>query len=88
MFGGNVQKMLVGSSPISGDTLSFFKVVLGIHIHEAYGQTEVSAPGTLTHPLDPTAGHVGGPPPQLKIRLKDVPEMGYLSTDNPPKGEV
>ena len=88
MFGGRVNKFLIGSAPISGDVLTFFKVALGCHIHEAYGQTEVSAPGTLTHPTDPFSGHVGGPPPEMKIRLRDVPEMNYFTSDNPPKGEV
>jgi long-chain acyl-CoA synthetase len=45
-------------------------------------------PATMTLPGDPTPGHVGGPFPTMKIRLKDVVEMGYLSTDNPPKGEI
>jgi len=39
-------------------------------------------------PSDPTAGHVGGIGPNLKMRLRDVPEMGYLATDEPPRGEV
>lgn len=26
--------------------------------------------------------------PSMRIRLKDMPELGYLSTDNPPRGEV
>jgi long-chain acyl-CoA synthetase len=42
----------------------------------------------LTLPMDPTAGHVGGLFPCMKIRLRDVVEMGYLSTDNPPRGEI
>ena len=38
---------------------------------------------------DPNAGHVGGPISNLRIRLKDVPEMQYLSSDKPyPRGEV
>ena len=24
----------------------------------------------------------------MRLRLKDLPELGYLSTDNPPRGEV
>ena len=31
---------------------------------------------------------VGGPLPCIKLKLKDLPELGYLSTDNPPRGEI
>ena len=26
--------------------------------------------------------------PAVRVRLRDCPELGYLSTDNPPRGEV
>ena len=42
----------------------------------------------MTSKLDNTVGHVGGIISTLRLRLKDVPELGYLSTDNPPRGEV
>jgi long-chain acyl-CoA synthetase len=31
---------------------------------------------------------VGGPLPCLKLKLKDLPELGYLTTDDPPRGEI
>ena len=34
------------------------------------------------------ANHVGAPYPNLKLRLKDVPEMGYFSHHDPPTGEI
>ena len=37
LMGGNVKHMVTGSAPINPDTLEFFKVVLGCHLHEAYG---------------------------------------------------
>ena len=88
LLGGNLQSILTASAPISGEVLTFFKVALGIHIFEVYGQTETLGPASLTLKQDPTAGHVGGIFPAMKIRLKDVAEMGYLSTDNPPRGEI
>lgn len=80
--------MITSSAPISPEILTFFKVALGIHIYEAYGQTETVGPATATHPDDHTSGHVGGPVPSLKLRLKDQKEMNYLSTDTPPRGEI
>lgn len=33
-------------------------------------------------------GPVGVPVPCIEMKLLDVPEAGYLSTNNPPQGEV
>lgn len=51
--------MIVGSAPISSEVLEFFRMVLGIDIQEAYGQTETSAVST-THRGEKHAGSVGG----------------------------
>jgi len=37
---------------------------------------------------DATVNHVGPPIQCTEIKLVDVPEMEYLSTNNPPRGEV
>jgi long-chain acyl-CoA synthetase len=87
-FGGNVRFMISASAPISQEVLSFYKLALGIHVYEVYGQSETNGPATVTHPLDRTGGHVGGVIPSMRIRLRDVPELGYLTSDNPPRGEV
>jgi len=80
--------MITGSAPIAADVLNTLKVIFSCPIREGYGQTETSAPATLTHSLDPTSGHVGGPIPCNKIRLRDIPEMEYFSTDPNPRGEI
>jgi len=50
--------------------------------------TETSAGSFLTRPGDPESGHVGGPLANVKMRLRDIPEMEYYHTSNPPKGEI
>lgn len=86
--------MLTGSAPISGEVLSFLRVVFACPIVEGYGQTESCAGSIVTHPADPECGHIGGPLPSLEIKLIDVPEMKYLSTDkdetgsSAPRGEI
>ena len=88
-FGGRIKVLVSASAPISAEVLTFYKVALGIHVYECYGQTEISGPATYTHPADiRSSGTVGGPIPAVRIRLRDCPELGYLATDNPPRGEV
>ena len=80
--------MITGSAPIAPEIMRFFRVALSIHIGEVYGQTE-AGPVTITSTRDPTVGHVGGPFPIIKLRLRDLPELEYYSSDKPnPRGEL
>jgi len=88
MLGGNVRAMITGSAPISGDVLDFLKICFCCPIYEGYGMTETCAGSVTTFANDPTTGIVGGPLMNVKVRLRDIPEMNYLSTSDPPKGEV
>ena len=89
ILGGRVRVMATGSAPISVDVLNFLKVCFCCPIIEGYGQTESCASTCITMPTDSVAGHVGGPVPSIKIRLRDIPEMGYMSNDTPfPRGEI
>lgn len=88
LLGGRVRMMITGSAPISADVLDFLKVCFMSPIVEAYGMTECGGAGCGTFPDDPQTGHVGGPLQNYKIRLRDIPEMNYLSSMDPPKGEI
>ena len=88
ILGGNVKVMITGSAPISGEVLEFLKICFCAPITEGYGMTETMAGSCLTFHDDPQTGVVGGPLQCVKIKLRDLPEMGYMSTDNPPRGEV
>lgn len=87
ILGGRVRLMGTGSAPISADVLDFLKVCFCCPILEAYGMTETSGGSFLTVPRDPLSGHVGGCQKNAKIRLKDLPEMGYSSKNEEPTGE-
>lgn len=81
--------MVTGSAPIDKSVLDFLKVAFSCPFQEGYGLTESAAGGTITSEKDPVSGHVGGPKESHKFRLKDLPEMEYLSTDKPyPRGEI
>lgn len=56
---------------------------------EAYGTSETSGGLCSTARWDTRAGIVGGPLACVKIKLRDIPDLGYLTTDQPhPRGEV
>lgn len=80
--------MITGSAPIAGEVLDLLKVCFCCDIIEGYGMTESSAGSFTTNYGDYETGHVGGPVANVKVRLRDIPEMGYLHTNDPPKGEV
>ncbi|NXG33335.1 ACSL5 ligase, partial [Dromaius novaehollandiae] len=85
-MGGRVRIMVTGAAPISPSVLTFLRAALGCQIFEAYGQTECSAGCTFSMPGDWTAGHVGAPLACNIIKLDDVEEMNYYSSNN--EGEV
>ncbi|NXJ63745.1 ACSL5 ligase, partial [Rostratula benghalensis] len=85
-MGGRVRIMVTGAAPISPSVLTFLRAALGCQIFEAYGQTECSAGCTFSMPGDWTTGHVGAPLACNIIKLEDVEEMNYFSSNN--EGEV
>ena len=81
--------MVTGSAPIDKTVIDFLKLCFCCPIVEGYGLTESSAASCVADIRDVVTGHVGGPNEALKIRLKDLPEMSYMSTDKPyPRGEI
>ena len=79
---GNVRFILTGGASISPSLKNFFRCLLAVPVLEGYGQTECCAAMTLTSPEDHSStGHIGVPIPCCKVRLEEVLDMGYLSTD-------
>nr|XP_043623377.1 long chain acyl-CoA synthetase 6, peroxisomal-like [Erigeron canadensis] len=88
-LGGRVRFMVSGASPLSPDVMDFLKVCFGCPVMEGYGMTESSCVITFMQQNDNLSGHVGPPNPACEVKLVDVPEMNYLSDDQPyPRGEI
>ncbi|XP_063903983.1 long-chain-fatty-acid--CoA ligase 5 isoform X2 [Zophobas morio] len=85
-MGGKLRLMLVGSAPLAENVLTFTRCALGCLVIEGYGQTECTAPITLTIQGDHVPGHVGPPVACNCVKLVDVPEMEYWAKNN--QGEV
>lgn len=88
-LGGEIRYLVSGSAPIDGKVMDFLKVAFSCPVFEGYGLTETGGAIIGTSKTDFVMGHVGGPMISCKVRLKDVPDMEYLTTDKPyPRGEV
>ncbi|CAO3665415.1 unnamed protein product [Umbelopsis ramanniana] len=87
-LGGHVRAMITGSAPIGKDVMQFLRIALCVDLREGYGATESCAACTCHNPGEYRAGHIGVPFPHNEIKLIDVPEMDYLSTDPYPRGEI
>ncbi|MBW0528599.1 hypothetical protein O181_068314 [Austropuccinia psidii MF-1] len=90
LLGGRVRFIACGSAPIAPDIISFLKVAFVSKVLEGYGSTENAGTCSRCYYEDnEPAGSVGPPSPGLEVKLVDVPEMNYFSTDKPyPRGEI
>lgn len=81
--------VITGSAPMSQQTNDFLKINLKCPVVQGYGLTETVGGVTCSIPGRSKSGTCGGPFPGVQVKLKDLPDMGYLNDDKPyPRGEV
>ena len=81
--------VITGSAPMSAQTNDFLKICLKCPVSQGYGLTETVGGMICSVPGKSKSGTCGGPLPGVQVKLVDLPEMGYLTTDKPyPRGEV
>ncbi|EGR28828.1 hypothetical protein IMG5_168640 [Ichthyophthirius multifiliis] len=88
IFGGRIKICITASAPLSKVVLDFFKIALGAPFLEIYGQTEGTGFEFITQIEDKESGHVGGVCNSLELKLVDVPDMNYFSTDKDEQGNA
>jgi len=86
--------LISGGAPLSSETQEFVQAVFA-PVAQGYGATETAACSTVQEcfgsdgrPSDLGGGRVGAIQPANEIKLVSVPDMGYLITDSPPRGEI
>ncbi|EGC35547.1 fatty acyl-CoA synthetase [Dictyostelium purpureum] len=88
-LGGRVKFILSGSAPLDPKLAEFLRACFCCPVVQGYGLTENVGGANVAYPEDPNLNHVGPPLSSVEIKLVDVPEMNYFSTDKPcPRGEV
>ncbi|GAA5852553.1 hypothetical protein JCM8547_002540 [Rhodosporidiobolus lusitaniae] len=85
--GGKLKYALSGGAPISKETHEFLCIAL-VTIIQGYGMTESTAMCCLLPPEFHQYQTVGCPVPSCEIKLVDVEDAGYRSTNTPPQGEI
>ncbi|KAH8114997.1 long-chain-fatty-acid-CoA-ligase [Phellopilus nigrolimitatus] len=85
--GGRLRLALSGGAALSRETQEFLSVAL-VTILQGYGMTESCGMCAIMPPEFMQYGAVGAPVPSTEIKLLDVPEIGYYSTNERPQGEV
>ena len=95
LLGGRVVYMLTASAAMDKSMMQNLKVMFNVGFSQGYGQTEGSGSAFVSSYNDTLSGTIGTVCNTLELKLVDLPEVNYLSTDvNPktgapePKGEV
>lgn len=89
LIGGKVTLCCSAAAPIDKQVIEHLSAAFECPFVEAYGLTECAGAATISWPEDKIFGHIGGPLSCVRLRLMDIPEMGYLHTDKPyPRGEL
>jgi len=90
----NCKILISGGAPLAKKTQEFIEAAF-CPVAQGYGATETTACTTVQEcfpkdgrPGDIGGGRVGAIQPNTRLMLKSVPEMGYLITDKPPRGEI
>ncbi|KAF8632068.1 hypothetical protein AX15_002066 [Amanita polypyramis BW_CC] len=85
--GGRLRIALSGGAALSRETQEFLSTAL-VTLLQGYGMTESCGMCAILPPELMQYSTVGLPVPSTEVKLLDVPDAGYLSSNNPPQGEV
>ncbi|KAF2705175.1 long-chain-fatty-acid-CoA ligase 1 [Pleomassaria siparia CBS 279.74] len=85
--GGNLRLVMNGGGPIAEGTQRFISFAICPMLN-GYGLTETSGMGAINDPMAWTSADLGCVPASVEVKLVDVPDLDYLTSHDPPQGEV
>ncbi|KAF8064402.1 long-chain-fatty-acid-CoA-ligase [Lyophyllum atratum] len=85
--GGRLRIALSGGAAVSRETQEFLTVAL-VTVLQGYGMTESCGMCAILPPELMRFDSVGVPVPSIEVKLRDVPDAGYTSSNDPQQGEV
>ena len=89
IFGTKLNGTIMGGSPLSRELQEYLQIVLpDTHIMQGYGMTETCSPVTNMRQYDCAYSTIGVLYPHYELKLIDVPDMGYLTSNDIPQGEL
>jgi len=89
-LGGKLKILVSGGAALPSHVMEWFRVVVCDYFLEGYGSTETCAIALSTDEDPSVVVNAGQYAPffTAEVKLVSVPEMNYLVTDDPPRGEL
>lgn len=89
-LGGRLKILVSGGAALPSHVMEWFRVVVCDYFLEGYGSTETCAIALSTDEDPSIVVNAGQYAPffTAEVKLVSVPEMNYLVTDDPPRGEL
>eukprot|EP00818_Percolomonas_sp_WS_P003164 CAMPEP_0117453722 /NCGR_PEP_ID=MMETSP0759-20121206/10381_1 /TAXON_ID=63605 /ORGANISM="Percolomonas cosmopolitus, Strain WS" /LENGTH=811 /DNA_ID=CAMNT_0005246785 /DNA_START=502 /DNA_END=2937 /DNA_ORIENTATION=+ len=87
-LGGKLRCICTGGSALPDNTQIYLRKSLNIPILQSFGLTETCAAGMMQLNDDTSTNTVGAPLACVEVKLRSCPDLGFLVTDDPPRGEL
>lgn len=83
IIGGWVRIIFSSSGHLSNDIINFLKISFCTDVISVYGQAETTFSTAMSYLGEPKSQYVGGPIYSLKIKLRDLNDLNFLTSDDP-----
>lgn len=87
-LGGRCRLIITGGAGLSPEVQQFLQTCFSVPVLQGYGLTETCGASNVMEITDITRKCIGPPVPCCEVAIRDVPDMDYSISSNPPRGEI